>query len=151
MEGKTRIVISKEQQVTDELVEAIARLLPQLSQDAVPPTAETISNVISPAGVTMWTARVGGGGRIVGMTTLVVYRVPTRVRGWIEDVVVDEEQRGHGIGEAMIRAALEHAAETGATCVDLTSRPDRQSARRLYERIGFVERTTAVYRFRFDT
>jgi ribosomal protein S18 acetylase RimI-like enzyme len=83
---------------------------------------------------------------IVGLLTLVIFRIPTGVRAWIEDVVVDESARGHGVGEALNRAALDDARRRGAKTVDLTSRPSRAAANRLYQRLGFVARETNVYR-----
>ncbi len=83
---------------------------------------------------------------IVGSLTLVVFRIPTGMRAWIEDVVVDEAARGHGVGEALNREALRIARERGAITVDLTSRPSREAANRLYRRLGFIERETNVYR-----
>ena len=85
--------------------------------------------------------------KIVGLLTLVVFRIPTGVRAWIEDVVVDESARGHGVGEALNRAALDDARRNGAKTVDLTSRPSRAAANRLYQRLGFVARETNVYRY----
>ncbi len=86
------------------------------------------------------------GDAIVGALTLVVFRLPTGVRAWIEDVVVDDSARGRGVGEALSRFALDLARSKAAKTVDLTSRPSRQAANRLYQRIGFVARTTNVYR-----
>jgi ribosomal protein S18 acetylase RimI-like enzyme len=85
-------------------------------------------------------------GSVVGSLTLVLFRIPTGVRAWIEDVVVDESARGRGAGEALTREAMRMATEAGARTVDLTSRPTREAANRLYERIGFEERETRVYR-----
>jgi ribosomal protein S18 acetylase RimI-like enzyme len=86
-------------------------------------------------------------GAIVGMLTLVTFRLPTGVRAWIEDVVVDTGARGGGVGEALTQAAIELAADRGAQTVDLTSRPSREAANRLYRRMGFEQRETNVYRF----
>lgn len=87
------------------------------------------------------------GERILGTLTLVTFRIPTGVRAWIEDVVVDEAARGKGVGEALNRAAVELARAKGAKTVDLTSRPKREAANRLYRRLGFVARDTNVYRY----
>ena len=81
------------------------------------------------------------------MLTLVVFRIPTGVRAWIEDVVVDAAVRGRGVGEALSQAALTRAAAAGARTVDLTSRPSREAANRLYRRLGFVPRETNLYRY----
>jgi ribosomal protein S18 acetylase RimI-like enzyme len=137
--------------VTDELVEAMAGLIPQLSSSSPPPTAEELSEIVGSDATHLLLARDGDGpglgGRIVGSMTLAVFRIPTGVRAWIEDVVVDGDARGQGVGESLNRAALDVAARRGARTVDLTSRPSREAANRLYQRIGFVERETNVYRF----
>jgi len=88
---------------------------------------------------------------VVGSLTLVLFRVPTGVRAWIEDVVVDESSRGTGVGEALVREALSRAAAAGARSVDLTSRPGREAANRLYRRLGFEMRETNVYRWKDET
>lgn len=137
--------------VTDELVEAMAGLIPQLSSSSPPPTAEELSEIVGSDATHLLLARDGDGpglgGGIVGSMTLAVFRIPTGVRAWIEDVVVDGDARGQGVGESLNRAALDVAARRGARTVDLTSRPSREAANRLYQRIGFVERETNVYRF----
>jgi len=89
-------------------------------------------------------------GRIVGSLTLAVFRIPTGFRAWIEDVVVDDSARGAGVGEALVAAALDRAQSLGAKTVDLTSRPSREAANRLYVRVGFESRTTNVYRFSLE-
>ncbi len=128
---------------TDELVEALARLLPQLSS-ATPPDASELATIMA-GDSTVLVARVDG--VIVGSLTLVMYRIPTGLKAWIEDVVVDDAARGQGVGEALNRAALGEARRRGAKSVSLTSRPSRQAANRLYERIGFAARDTNVYRY----
>jgi ribosomal protein S18 acetylase RimI-like enzyme len=130
---------------TDEVVDALARLLPQLSS-ATPPDIDELATVMS-GGSTVFIARVDG--VIVGSLTLVMYRIATGLKAWIEDVVVDEAARGHGVGEALNMAALDEARRRGAKAVSLTSRPSREAANRLYQRIGFAERTTNVYRYDF--
>jgi len=128
---------------TAEVVEALARLLPQLSS-AQPPDAAQLG-VIMAEGSTVFVARVDG--EIVGSLTLVMYRIATGLKAWIEDVVVDEAARGHGVGEALNMAALDEARKRGAKAVSLTSRPSREAANRLYQRIGFTSRDTNVYRY----
>jgi ribosomal protein S18 acetylase RimI-like enzyme len=129
-----------------EVLAAVRRLLPQLSRSAPEPTAYGLEDVVSAPATDLFVAR-DDEDRIVGMLTLAAFRLPTGVRAWIEDVVVDEEARGQGAGAALVRAALERAREAGARTVDLTSRPERTDAHRLYERLGFVVRTTNVYRY----
>jgi ribosomal protein S18 acetylase RimI-like enzyme len=132
--------------VTPELVAAFARLLPQLSSSAVPPDAAVLAEIVGSPATTLFVARAGDG-TIVGSLTLALFRIPTGLRAWIEDVVVDTATRGQGVGEALSRAALEHARRAGARTVELTSRASREAANRLYQRIGFTPRETNVYRF----
>lgn len=134
------------EKVTDEVVEAMARLIPQLSRSAPPMTGEILSAVAQHEACYLLLAR-DEDGAILGSMTLVVFPIPTGVRAWIEDVVVDGEARGMGVGEALNLRAIEIAEERGAKTVDLTSRPSREAANRLYQRIGFEPRETNVYRF----
>jgi ribosomal protein S18 acetylase RimI-like enzyme len=97
---------------------------------------------------TLFVARMGD--RIVGMLTLVTFEIPTAARAWIEDVVVDERARGQGVAAELVQAALDRSAEVGVHTVDLTSRPDREAANRLYVRMGFEQRVTNVYRRSLD-
>ncbi len=131
--------------VDDELVTAFERLIPQLSSSNPPPTAAELTALVSSDASTLFIARVDG--QIVGSLTLAMFPIPTGIRAWIEDVVVDSNARGHGVGEALNMAALEHARKNGAITVDLTSRPSREAANRLYQRIGFKARETNVYRY----
>jgi ribosomal protein S18 acetylase RimI-like enzyme len=132
--------------VDDELVDAWARLVPQLSRSAPPPTGAELAAIVASPATTLFVAR-DDAGRIIGSLTVAVFRVPTGVRAWIEDVVVDDAARGAGAGSALVRAAVDFAARKGARTVDLTSRPDREAANRLYVREGFECRTTNVYRY----
>lgn len=133
-------------EVTDEVVEAFARLVPQLSATTVPPGRSALDRIVSSAAATVLIGRVDG--RIVGTLTLVMFPIPTGLRAWIEDVVVDESARGQGIGEALSVEAIRLARAAGARTVDLTSRPSREAAGRLYEKVGFHLRETRVYRYR---
>lgn len=149
------IEIVEATEVTPVLVDAFERLIPQLSKSNPPPTARELAEIVeSPATVLLLAVDRGGDAddnleadAIVGSMTLVLFRIPTAMRAWIEDVVVDASARGKGVGGALNRRALEIAAERGARTVDLTSRPSREAANRLYQRLGFVERDTNVYRY----
>jgi ribosomal protein S18 acetylase RimI-like enzyme len=132
-------------EATPELLDAMRRLLPQLSSSAPELTEDALAEIVTSPATLLFVARVDG--RIVGALTLVLFRLPTGVRAWIEDVVVDDAARGHGVGEALNRAAVSTAGDHGARTVDLTSRPSRQAANRLYQRLGFVARDTTVYRY----
>jgi ribosomal protein S18 acetylase RimI-like enzyme len=134
--------------VTGEVVEAFGRLLPQLSRSAPPLGQAELEAVVGCPANTVLIARTGG--RITGTTTLVMFPLPTGLRAWIEDVVVDEAARGQGAGDAMTREALRLAREAGARTVDLTSRPAREAAGRLYERAGFTLRDSRLYRYSFQ-
>ena len=139
------VVVEKIQKVTSDVVSAFESLIPQLSRSNPAPTEAELNEIVASSASDLFIARVDG--NIVGSLTLVTFRIPTGVRAWIEDVVVDEAARGHGVGEALNQAALQEARDKGAVTVDLTSRPSREAANRLYQRIGFVQRDTNVYRY----
>lgn len=139
--------ISVVESVSADLAAAIASLLPQLSS-ASPPSATELSAIVYSDSTSLLVARDGDA--VVGTLTLAVFRIPSGVRAWIEDVVVDEAARGQGVGEALTLAAVELARNAGARSVELTSRPTREAANRLYRRLGFEERETNVWRFVFQ-
>lgn len=127
------------------LVDAFAHLIPQLSRSAPPPTAEVLAEIIEGPATHLLVAEESG--MVIGSLTLVVFRIPTGLRAWIEDVVVDADAGGKGVGSTLNRFALDLSAELGCRTVDLTSRPTREAANRLYQRLGFAPRETNVYRF----
>ena len=132
-------------EVTDELKEAMDRLVPQLSKSNPPPTPEALQAIIDSDASVLFMCRDETG--ILGTLTLILFRIPTGIRAWIEDVIVDEAARGKGVGRILNERAIEYAFEQGAITVDLTSRPSREAANRLYQRIGFIQRDTNVYRY----
>ncbi len=133
------------ERVDEQLVEAFASLIPQLSSSSSPPTAAELQAIIDSPDSVLYLAWLDG--RIVGSLTLALYRMPTGVKAWIEDVVVDLSARGHGVGESLNLAAIDEAARRGAKNVNLTSRSSREAANRLYQRLGFVPYDTNVYRY----
>jgi ribosomal protein S18 acetylase RimI-like enzyme len=137
--------IAEAAEVDAALVEAFARLVPQLSSSSPPPGHDQLAEIVASDASVLLVARADSD-RIVGSLTLAIFPVPTGLLAWIEDVVVDEAARGSGAGEALVMAALERARRAGAKSVDLTSRPSREAANRLYQRLGFESRTTNVYR-----
>jgi ribosomal protein S18 acetylase RimI-like enzyme len=139
------VTVEMATQASDELVQAMQKLIPQLSSSNAPPSMEELNEMISSGSSVLFIARVEN--QIVGSLTLATFRIPTGIRAWIEDVVVDESARGYGVGEALNRAALDEAKRRGAITVELTSRPSREAANRLYLRLGFVLRETNVYRY----
>jgi ribosomal protein S18 acetylase RimI-like enzyme len=133
-------------EVSDEVVEAFGRLLPQLSTNAKRLDKAALSAIVATAASTVLVARVDK--EIVGTLTLATFAIPTGVRAWIEDVVVDEAARGKQVASRLIDEAIKIARQAGARTVDLTSRPSRESAGRLYERLGFEQRETRMYRYK---
>jgi len=131
-------------EVTDEVVGAFGRLLPKLSRSARPLSADELGMLVAYESNTLLVARLDG--EIVGALTLVLFPIPTGLRAWIEDVVVDESARGNGVGAELTREAIRLARRAGARTVDLTSRPTRGAANRLYERLGFQLRDSRLYR-----
>ena len=146
----SNVQIIEATEVTPALIEAFNRLVPQLSKSNPPPTAAELALIVEAPASILLIAVDPADEAILGSMTLAWFRIPTGVRAWIEDVVVDEAARGRGVGEALNRAALERARLLGAKTVDLTSRPSREAANRLYQRLGFEPRETNVYRFNLD-
>jgi ribosomal protein S18 acetylase RimI-like enzyme len=138
------IAVEAAASVDDELVAAVGGLIPQLSSSSPPTSRDALERIVAAPGTTLFVARDDG--RVVGMLTLVAFEIPTAVRAWIEGVVVDDAARGQGVAASLVQAALERAEAQGARTVDLTSRPDREAANRLYVRMGFEARATNVYR-----
>ena len=141
----TTVSVHEVTEVTPAVVEAFARLIPQLSSSAPAPTTDELAQMVASDANHVLVA-VDAGGAVLGSMTLIVFRIPTGIRAWIEDVVVDDSARGRGVGEALNRHAIDLAYERGAKTIDLTSRPSREVANRLYRKLGFEERTTNVYR-----
>jgi ribosomal protein S18 acetylase RimI-like enzyme len=141
------IELVRVESASPDVLKAFERLLPQLSISAKALTLETLDELVKTPCNTLLMAR-NREGAFVGSLTLVLFRIPTGLRAWIEDVVVDETQRGRRIGEKLTLEAIRLASARGATSIDLTSRPSREAANRLYQRVGFELRTTNVYRYR---
>ena len=135
-------------QVSDALEEAFARLMPQLSPRLGAPSREVLRRVAGSETGELLAAVAGE--RIVGVLTLAWYDAPSGRKAWIEDVVVDGAARGCGAGDALVRAAVEHAARIGAGKVMLTSNPAREAARALYRKVGFEEVEATVFAFKTD-
>jgi ribosomal protein S18 acetylase RimI-like enzyme len=131
------------------LRDAVATLIPQLSSSSPPPDLEQLGRIIADPATTLLLAHQDD--LLVGMLTLAVFQTPTGVRAWIEDVVVDDAARGAGVASALVEVALDLAGAGGARTVDLTSRPGREAANRLYLRLGFELRETNVYRYSSTT
>ena len=149
-EGSIRVREVTDVEEAEALVPAFARLIPQLSRSAPPPDVAVLQEIVEARATHLLLAEDPSTDEVLGSLTLCVFRIPTGVRAWIEDVVVDDAARGRGVGEALNLFAIDLAAELGCRTVDLTSRPSREAANRLYQRIGFTARETNVYRFDRD-
>ena len=140
------VTVEEAASVTDELMDALGRLVPQLSRNSPVPGRDEVAEIVASPATVMLLARETDG-TVVGALTLVLFRIPTGLRAWVEDVVVDESARGRGVGVALGQEALRRATAAGARTVDLTSRPSREAANRMYQRLGFELRETYVYRW----
>jgi ribosomal protein S18 acetylase RimI-like enzyme len=143
----SELQIETASEVTAELVEAVNRMLPQLTSSPKALDRKDLEAIVASSSALLIVARCDA--EPVGMLTLGWFSAPTGPRAFIDDVVVDERYRGRGIGEALVRSALDHARRLKANTVDLTSRPAREAANRLYRRLGFQKRETNSYRYRF--
>ena len=140
-------VIEAATAATDEVVDAIARLLPHLSKSSPAPTKEQLAKIVTSPATILFVARDGESGPIVGTLTLAIFSIPTGVRAWIEDVIADPSVSGRGLGAQLTTAALDAARAAGAKTVELTSRPSREAANHVYQKLGFESRDTNVYRY----
>jgi ribosomal protein S18 acetylase RimI-like enzyme len=131
--------------ITPSVANSIAALVDQLSSSAKAPAQDELETIVNAPGTVLLAVRQSG--RLVGMLTLVVFAIPTGIRAIIEDVVVDEQYRGQGVAQALTKEALVQAEAAGARTVDLTSRPSREAANRLYQKLGFQKRESNVYRY----
>jgi len=131
-------------EATQELLDALNSLLPQLNPQLKPLTVERLSRVIGDPATTLLVVRDDS--RIAGAAAVLVFATPAFVKARIEDVVVDEHARGKGVGEALVRRCLEVARERGAEIVELQSARWREVANRLYPRLGFELRESNLYR-----
>jgi ribosomal protein S18 acetylase RimI-like enzyme len=147
--GPMSVQIEIADEVTQELIEGLNELLPQLSTSAAPLTDTDVEALVASPDTVLFVARDEG--RIVGSLTLLVFAIPTGLRAWIEDVVVDATARGVGVGEALTSAAIEESRRRRVRSLELTTRPSREAANRLYARLGFELRETNVYRFSLET
>jgi ribosomal protein S18 acetylase RimI-like enzyme len=140
------VVVDEVTTVTPEVLDALRALVPELSSSAPVLTQRALEDIVGSSATILFVARDEQEGSILGSLTLVVFSAPTGPRAWIEDVVVAPRTRGRGVGAALVLEALDRAAVAGSRTVDLTSRPSREAANRLYVRLGFVQRETNVYR-----
>ena len=141
------ITISELTECTTESLNAVNRLLPQLSASAKAISMDRLLE-LTETDSTMLFLGADQEGEILGMLSLIVIKIPTGYKAWIEDVVVDQSARGNGIGRALMDHALEKAKKCGVKSIDLTSKPSRESANQLYQSLGYEIRQTNVYRYK---
>jgi len=133
-------------EATPELHAALARLLPQLNPNLPVPDMTRLQRLVTDPDVTLLVARDGED--IVGTTTVIVYTTPFWIKARLDEVVVDSSARGNGLGEALVKAALDVGREKGAQVAELQSGrgSNRDAAHRLYDRLGFKIRDSDVMR-----
>ena len=139
------VEITVAESASPELRDALNRLVPQLSSSAKALSDADVVRMTADHDVVLFVAKYDD--VIVGTLTLVVFAIPSGQRAWIEDVIVDGDVRGLGIGAALTKAAIEEGRRRGVRTIDLTSRPSREAANALYRKLGFEIRDTNVYRF----
>jgi len=137
--------IEQLKEYSDELLSAIERLLPQLTNSSPVPGKKEVMDIFENPGTTIWVLK-DDHQIIVGMLTLVIYKAPTGTHAWVEDVVIDEKFRGRGNGKMLTLAAIDFAKNNQAKAISLTSRPFRESANHLYQNLGFQLQETNLYR-----
>ncbi|MDC0547470.1 GNAT family N-acetyltransferase [Opitutales bacterium] len=142
------IEISEIQQADEAVLTSVNRLLPQLSKSAKLIDIKQLNRLTESECTRLYFAKEGT--EVLGMLSLVVFPIPTGIKSWIEDVVVDERARGKGVGKALMKKALAEAENLGTKSIDLTSRPSRETANKLYQSIGYQERETNVYRYKIS-
>ena len=133
-------------EVKEDELRSLNNLLPQLSKSAKPLNSDQFSTIVNSDSTRLYFAEEDG--VILGTLSLVIFPIPTGLKCWLEDVVVDLDARGRGIGKLLILFALEEAQRMHAQTVNLTSRPNRETANKLYQSVGFETRQTNVYRFK---
>jgi ribosomal protein S18 acetylase RimI-like enzyme len=143
--SENHVCIEAVETASARLLAELAVFIPQLSTSTAAPDVGALAEIVGSPTTTLLVAREAGG-LAVGMLTLVMFRVPTGLRAIIEDVVVDVGARRLGVGTALTMRGIALAREKGARTIDLTSRPSREAANRLYQRLGFERRETNVYR-----
>ena len=131
--------------VTEHVVKAMQALIVQLTSNCELPNREVLEHIVNSDSTLLFLAEDNN--EIIGTMTLVLNKIPTGDKVWIEDVVVDQAARGKGVGKALIEAAITYATENNIEKINLTSKPEKVAGNRLYQKMGFVQRETNVYRY----
>ncbi|MDL2238752.1 GNAT family N-acetyltransferase [Bacteroidales bacterium OttesenSCG-928-K03] len=130
--------------LSGEILNKINNLLPILSDNVRTLKHEELEEMINDKNTVIFIAEEDED--IVGMLVFIIYKLPSGVKAWIEDVIVKEEQQGRGIGRMLVETAIEYAKKLNIKKIDLTSSPFRIAANILYPKLGFKKRDTNVYR-----
>lgn len=130
--------------VDNKTITAFNRLMQQLSSNYRPIAKEYLIDIINSSNIIIFVAKENE--TIIGSLSLVFYNIPTGMKAWVEDVVIDQSVRGKGVGKALIEQAIVYAKQSGASKLDLTSSPERVAANKLYQKLNFEKRETNVYR-----
>lgn len=141
------IEIKQIKEVTPDIVSAFSRLMPQLAPHLKAPQMEDLSNIVNDKNKYIF---IASNPQIVGTITLVIVKIPSGTRAWIEDVIVDQDARGQSIGEKMLQYVIDFAKKLNVASINLTSSPSRIAANKLYQKLGFNLRETNVYRIDVD-
>lgn len=147
--SRSAMRVGKVTEASEELYTALKRLVPQLGAQKRPPTREELTALIKSDASMLLVARdTDANNKIIGMLSLVIYRVPTGVRSIVEDLVVDKNARRRGVGEELLHQAIALAREAGADGLALTSNPEREAANQMYQSLGFEIRQTNPYLYK---
>ena len=125
---------------------AVLRLLPQLASDVTLPTENFFEDFLKSKNNFFFIAKHDDG-EIIGILTIGIYDIPSGTKVWIEDVVIDETERGKGYGKELVLFAICFAKSIGSKKIGLTSSPIRVAANKLYQKLGFVKSETNVYKY----
>ena len=138
--------ISTIHHIDEDMQKEVDLLLHELSSGLGTIDRDRVNSLMDEARLTLFGAE-DDNGRLAGMLTLTFCPTLTGDKYWIEDVIVHDEHRGHGIGKALVKAAVSHVKQSGQPYrIYLTSNPSRTAARNLYRSEGFEEYDTGVFR-----
>ena len=138
--------IKKVNRFSEKVYQAVLKLLPQLAPGADLPTRQYFKDMLASDNVHFFIAELENE-YIAGMLSIGTYSIPTGKKVWIEDVVVDETQRGKGLGKELMLFAIDYSGSLGAKEIELTSKPSRIAANKLYQELGFIVYETNVYKY----
>ncbi len=84
--------------------------------------------------------------QIVGIAMMAMYKVISGHKGMVEDVVVDQGQRGKGIGRKLMEKLLEEGKNKNLDEILLFTGHHRTPAIALYKSLGFQLKNSGLYR-----